>query len=33
MEALDIVMPLQLLPAASKNNFFERIPFLFYNSS
>lgn len=27
-EALDIVMPLQLLPATFKNNFFERIRFL-----
>lgn len=33
MEALDIRMSLQLLPATFKNNFFERICFLFYNSS
>lgn len=33
MEALEIVMPLQPLPAASKNNFFERICFSFYNGS
>lgn len=33
MEALDTVMPLQLLLATFKNNFFERICFLFSNSS